>query len=198
MLFGLCLVVEQGWRTVARRLRLASVGRFLLIFIVVPLVEFMLLSRISEALGFINTVMLVIVTGMVGGWLAKLEGLRVLEQWQGALGAGRMPEEGVLGGMMLLLGAVLLITPGVLTDGFGLLMLLPTTRRLFTERVVRPWVEQKVAEGSVHVQSVSEVNLGGIDPFSDPFASEEAQQARQIAARSRVIEAEYEVTRVDE
>ena len=85
-------------------------------------------------------------TGIVGGWLAKLEGLRVLAQWQGALGEGRMPEEGVLGGVVLLLGAVLLITPGVLTDGFGLLMLLPTTRRWFTEGVVRPWLEQRVAE----------------------------------------------------
>jgi UPF0716 protein FxsA len=169
------------------------VGRILLIFILVPLVEFLLLARISEALGFFNTVMLVITTGVVGGWLAKVEGLRVLSEWQRALGAGRMPEEGVLGGVMLLLGAVLLITPGVLTDGFGLLMLLPSTRRFFTDRVIRPWLERRVAEGSVHVRTAGGVNLGGIDPFSDPFAHAAAEREHRMSEQSQVIDAEYEV-----
>lgn len=189
---------RRGWRAPPRRLRFADVGRILLLFILVPLVEFLLLGRISEALGFVNTIMLVVVTGIVGGWLAKLEGLRVLAQWQGALGEGRMPEEGVLGGVVLLLGAVLLITPGVLTDGFGLLMLLPATRRWFTEGVVRPWLARRVADGAVRVQTVREVNLGGIDPFDDPFERDEAAQQRHLSAGARVIEAEYEVSRVDD
>ena len=127
---------------------------FAFLFVVVPLTEFLILSRVSEALGFANTVALVLLTGVLGGWLAKLEGLRVLSQWQGALSQGRMPEEGVVGGVLLFVGSILLVTPGVMTDAFGLLMLIPLTRKAFAQRVVSPWLEAKIAQGSVRVGSV--------------------------------------------
>jgi UPF0716 protein FxsA len=126
-------------------------GRFLLVlFTVVPLVELYLLLFIGDLMGFWPTVGLVLLTGVIGATLAKLEGLRVLAQWQSALAEGRVPEAGVLDGLLVLVGGVLLVTPGVLTDVFGFALLLPPTRRVVA-RFLRKRVEKGIENGSVHV-----------------------------------------------
>ena len=101
-------------------------------FIVVPLVEALLLAKIGAALGWANTIVLVILTGIVGAWLFKLEGGRAWRKWQESLAQGRTPEEGVLGGLLLLLAGALLVTPGVITDGVGLALLFGPTRRMLS------------------------------------------------------------------
>ena len=103
-------------------------GKLLLLFVVVPIVEAILLSKIGAAIGWANTILLVIATGVVGAWLFRLEGGRAWRRWQQALATGKTPEDGVLGGLLLLLGGAFLITPGVVTDAVGLLLLLPPTR----------------------------------------------------------------------
>jgi len=108
------------------------VAKLLLVFIVVPLVEALLLAKIGAALGWANTIVLVILTGIVGAWLFKLEGGRAWRKWQESLAQGRTPEEGVLGGLLLLLAGALLVTPGVITDGVGLALLFGPTRRMLS------------------------------------------------------------------
>ena len=98
------------------------------LFVVVPLIEFSLLWLLGGWLGFWPTVGVIVVTGVVGTLFAKKEGLRVWRQWKRALGELRLPEEGVLSGLLLLAGGVLLITPGVLTDILGLSLLIGPAR----------------------------------------------------------------------
>jgi UPF0716 protein FxsA len=136
------------------------VARLILLFTVVPLIELLLLTRIGAAIGFANTVLLVVGTGLLGSWLARLEGGRVWRQWQDALARGQMPAEGVLGGVLMLIGGVLLITPGVLTDVTGLLLLLPPTRRFIGERWVRPWLERRIEQGSIRVVDAATAGAG--------------------------------------
>ncbi|MFW5921071.1 MAG: FxsA family protein [Polyangiales bacterium] len=127
-------------------------GKLLLLFTAVPLVELYLLLLVGSLLGFWPTVGIVLLTGMVGAWLAKSEGLRVLRRWQAALGEGRVPEEGVLDGLLVLVGGVLLVTPGVLTDVLGLALLVSPSRRAIA-RVVRRRVERKIEQGQIRVVS---------------------------------------------
>ena len=112
-------------------------GVLFLTFVLVPFIELLLLLRIGRVVGAPSTLALLILTGLVGAWLAKRQGRKVLEEWRTSLAAGRVPEEGVLGGVLVLVGGLLLITPGVLTDLAGLLCLLPSTRRLIAQRVGR-------------------------------------------------------------
>src|SRR5690606_3117938 len=77
----------------------------------------------------------------------KREGRRVLGGWRDALAAGRIPDEGVLGGVLVLVGGVLLVTPGFLTDVAGLALLFPPTRRLVADRV-RAHLERRTLGGS--------------------------------------------------
>jgi len=131
----------------------------LLLFTVVPLVELYLLLLLGRLLGFWETVLIVLVTGIVGAWLAKREGLRVFRRWREAIAEGRMPEEGVLGGLLVLVGGVLLVTPGVLTDVVGLLLLFPPTRRLVADRLRRS-AERRIQDGTVRVVTFNQ-EMGG-------------------------------------
>ena len=136
-------------------------GRLFLLFTIVPLVELYLLTRLSGWIGFGYTLLIVLLTGVGGASLARSQGARVLEEWQGAMHTGTMPAEGVLGGVLVLVGGVLLVTPGVLTDLLGFSLLVPVTRALWAV-VLRRWLEARVADGSVHVAQ------GGFGPPGPP------------------------------
>ena len=124
-----------------------------LLFTVVPLVELWLLLLVGEQLGLWPTLGVVVGTGLTGAWLARREGLRVVRRWREALAEGRMPEEGVLGGLLVLVGGVLLVTPGLLTDVSGFLLLVPATRRLVAARVARS-VRARIDSGGIRVVEV--------------------------------------------
>ena len=127
-------------------------GSLFLAFTLIPLLELWLLVRIGGVLGPAPTLLFVIVMGAIGAVAARSQGRRVFAQWQDALRNGRVPEEGLLGSMMVLIGGILLITPGVITDLLGLLLLVPFTRRRFAAAVRRS-IEQQVAQGRVRVYS---------------------------------------------
>lgn len=134
-----------------------------LLFTAVPLVDLWLLVRIGGAIGAWPAVALVVLTGVAGAALARAEGARVLGAWRGALEAGRMPEEGIVSGALVLAGGLLLVTPGVVTDAVGLLLLVPPTRRL-AARALRRWLDRKIASGRVRV-----VRWGGAGPGREPI-----------------------------
>ena len=125
-------------------------GRLFLLFTVVPLVELYLLIAVGRALGPGPTIALVLVTGALGAWFARLEGARVIRRWQEAMARQQLPKDGVIDGLLIFIGGILLITPGIMTDVVGLSMVMPLTRRLIAGWV-RRWFERQVAEGRVRV-----------------------------------------------
>ena len=125
----------------------------LVLFIVVPFVELYLLLVIGRSIGFWPTVGMIIVPGVLGATLAKVEGLRVWRSYKDALAQGRLPDEGILGGLLVLVGGVLLITPGVLTDLTGILLLIPMTRKIVAG-VIRRRIAQRLGQGLFRVVTV--------------------------------------------
>lgn len=112
--------------------------RLLLLFILVPLAELAILLWIAEVTdNWLFTLALVIVTGMVGAWLARREGLRCLRQIRRQLARGQLPGDSLLDGLMILIAGALLITPGVLTDLLGFALLVPTIRRVLKQYLKR-------------------------------------------------------------
>jgi UPF0716 protein FxsA len=142
---------------------LSAVARLFVLFTALPLLDLWLLLHVGRAIGFWNTVALVILTGMAGAWLARAEGFRVLRAWQDALAQGRVPEEGVLSGALVLAGALLLVTPGVLSDVLGLALLFPPSRRLVAAGL-RRWLRRQVDKGRVRV-----FTMGGPPPPDEPI-----------------------------
>jgi UPF0716 protein FxsA len=122
--------------------------RLFLLFVGLPLVELGLLVEIGRWLGLLPTLALVLTTGAVGAALARRQGVRVWLDIQRELREGRMPVGGMLDGFMILIGGVLLLTPGLLTDLMGLSLLLPATRRFYKDRLRRR-LERMMQSGQV-------------------------------------------------
>jgi len=124
-------------------------GTLLLLFIALPAVELLLLLELGRQIGVLETVAVIVLTGVVGASLARSQGLRVLSQAQREVAEGKMPADPLTDGVMILLAAALLITPGVLTDAFGFLCLLPAFRALVKRKILHRF-EQAIQEGRVH------------------------------------------------
>lgn len=117
-------------------------------FLVLPAVELALLIQLGSRVGTMATLLLIVATGAVGAALARRQGLHVLRRIEREAAAGQMPALPLLHGVVLLFAAALLITPGILTDVVGFLLLMPVVRgavvRLFTG-----WLEARVRSGGV-------------------------------------------------
>ncbi len=100
-----------------------------LLFIGVPLAELALLIEVGRRVGIVATIALVIVTGALGAALARHQGLGVLRDVRSQLSAGQVPASALVDGLIILIAAALLITPGILTDTVGFLCLVPAIRR---------------------------------------------------------------------
>ncbi len=125
-------------------------GRLILLFTIVPLVELFILIKIGSHIGALNTILLVILTAVLGALLARLEGLRTLQQIQLSLSQGQIPAEEMIDGVLIFVGGVLLLTPGVLTDLFALVLLFPYTRTHF-KRWLRRRFDRMIASGDVRL-----------------------------------------------
>jgi UPF0716 protein FxsA len=142
--------------------------RLLLLFTVVPALELWLLLQIGSWMGATQTFLLIVVTGTVGAWLAKREGLDVLTQLREELGKGLPGGSRLMEGALVVVGGLLLLTPGVMTDVLGFCLIAPPTRR---------WIAPKIlAEASRRIQVKATVGstaaaqpAGEQDPFSNPF-----------------------------
>lgn len=105
-------------------------GKLVLFLIALPVAELFLLVRLADAIGGFRVLLLVIASGLIGAQIARLAGFQVIAQSQKALANGTPPSESVLHGALLFVAAVLLITPGLITDALAIALLIPWSRRL--------------------------------------------------------------------
>jgi UPF0716 protein FxsA len=109
----------------------------LLLFIVLPIVEIYVIIQVGQAIGPLWTILLLIVDSIVGAQLLRWEGRGAWRRFQEALATSRMPHNEILDGVMIIVGGTLLLTPGFVTDAFGLVLLLPPTRAVIRRLLIR-------------------------------------------------------------
>lgn len=117
--------------------------QLLLLFTIVPLVELWLLVRLSGVFGFWTTIALVLGTGMAGAALARWQGFQVIQRVQAEMREGMLPAQALGDGALIFAAGLLLITPGILTDALGLVLLIPPLRKLVLKGV-RHWFTRHV------------------------------------------------------
>lgn len=122
--------------------------KLILLFTVVPLLDFALLLKVGDYIGFINTVILVIATGAIGAYFAKREGRDILNKIKFDMSQGRMPADELLGGLCVIIGGVCLVSPGLITDALGFSLVLPITRIPFVNMIRRRFKEM-ILSGNV-------------------------------------------------
>ncbi len=113
--------------------------KLFLAFTLIPLVEIYLLIKLGQNFGAITSILLVIFTGILGAYLARMEGLRTLFRIQESMREGRMPGEELLDALLIAIAGLVLITPGFITDVAGFLLLFPFTRML-----AKNWLKERM------------------------------------------------------
>lgn len=109
----------------------------LALIIVVPALEIWILISAGKLIGAIPTIILIILTGVLGAWLAKYQGISALRNAQQKINNGQMPGDVIIDGLCILIGGVVLLTPGFITDAIGFALLLPPTRNLIKPSILR-------------------------------------------------------------
>jgi UPF0716 protein FxsA len=108
-----------------------------LLFIVMPILEIYVIIQVGQAIGALWTILLLIADSLIGARLLSWQGRDAWRRFQEALATGRMPHNEIFDGVMIVVGGTLLLTPGFITDVFGLFLLLPPTRSLLRRFLMR-------------------------------------------------------------
>lgn len=124
--------------------------KIFLLLTIIPIVEIFILFKIAEVTTIWTTIVLVIATGFAGAYLAKREGVAILASVKRELNEGRVPGNQLLNGLCVLIGGILLITPGLLTDITGFTLVLPGTRQLYI-KIIRRWLTNMIQMGSINI-----------------------------------------------
>ena len=110
--------------------------KLILVFTLLPVAEMVIFYQLGTRVGIVPTAALILVTGVLGGWLAKREGLSVLTQVRDGLRSGIPPAQTLVEGALIVAGGLLLITPGTITDIIGFAAIIPPTRRIMAPYVL--------------------------------------------------------------
>ena len=105
------------------------------LFIITPVVEMAILIELGKHIGTLQTIAIIVLTGVIGASFAKSQGLRILSNIKESLNNAEIPHNHLIEGVLILIGGALLITPGILTDTAGFILVIPWTRRLIRERL---------------------------------------------------------------
>ncbi|WP_256759949.1 FxsA family protein [Cohnella sp. WQ 127256] len=119
--------------------------------IIVMLIEIWGIYMVGKWIGGLLTFGILIATGVLGTWFIKTEGRRVWQQAQQQMQAGQVPGHTLLEGLCVLIGGILLIVPGFISDILGITLLLPITRPLYRIYMYR-WLERKVRSGKFTIR----------------------------------------------
>jgi UPF0716 protein FxsA len=120
-------------------------GAFL-IFVAVPLLELALLIKVGQSIGFWSTMGIIVATAALGIAVMQSHGIKTMQRAQASLAEGKTPVDSVVDGTFVLFAGLLLISPGLITDLLGLLLLIPPVRR-----VIGKWsIGRLLASGKVH------------------------------------------------
>jgi UPF0716 protein FxsA len=122
--------------------------RLFILFTVVPVIELYLIIKMGELIGPLLTVLLLLAISLEGAWLVRSQGFHLLRRIRSELAQGRLPAVELLDGAMVLVGGVLLLTPGFFTDFLGLFFLIPVTRG-FIKRFIGLWLQCRLDRGTV-------------------------------------------------
>lgn len=157
-----------------------------LLFILMPIVEIAVLIQVGGSIGLVPTLLIIIATAILGTYLLRQQGLATLTKAQQRMSSGQLPAEQMMEGVILLIGGVLLLTPGFVTDAFGFCCLFPLTRQ---------WMARKLASRSVIGVWGGMGTAGGagrnIPGGESSAAADRPDQARRPAAEGDVIEGSY-------
>lgn len=160
-----------------------SMRKILPFFVIVPIIELVLLIGLADIVGFIPTLLLIITTALVGVTMLKRQGSNTVAKIRAAAKTNKVPTNEVIQGLMLFFAGGLLLTPGLLTDLIGFLILIPQSRK---------WIATKI-EGYAQGKIFADFTGAGYSYEDSDKSYQEAQKTstNPKSANGTVIEGEF-------
>ncbi|CCO22484.1 FxsA family protein [Maridesulfovibrio hydrothermalis] len=125
-------------------------AKIFIAFVVIPLFDLFLLVQVGSKIGTLNAIALCLLTAFAGASLARSQGMATMQKVRENMDKGITPAEDILDAVIIFAAGLVLLTPGFITDAFGLLLLFPLTRGYF-KRWLRVQLEAKMKQPNVHV-----------------------------------------------
>ena len=145
-------------------------GKLFLLFTITTSVELFLLIKIGQLMGLGATLALILTTGLLGAWLAKREGIKTLSKLRQQLAQGQLPGDALLDGVCILVAGTFLLTPGILTDAAGFVLLVPPLRAPI-KAAIRAAFQRAVREGRANAKVAFVQGHPGGSPDAQAFAA---------------------------
>ncbi|MEW6981099.1 FxsA family protein [Colwelliaceae bacterium 6471] len=156
-----------------------------LLFVIVPIIEISVLMQVGEWLGAWPTVFIVIITAWLGAKNVQRQGVATLNSVQNKMAQGQMPSDEIVAGLLLLVAGVTLITPGFVTDAFGLLLLVPQLRAALVKAIQKRLVVSQMGAASFTHQHFEQSPINDND-FHDGSKDNSTQH------QGKVLDGEFE------
>ena len=106
----------------------------IIIILGIPLIEIYLFIKVGSQIGALNTILLILITAIVGIWYARYEGFNTLRSGMSQLVRNEVPLYEMVSGAAIAFAALLLILPGFATDIVGILLIFPVTRKIILSK----------------------------------------------------------------
>ena len=123
--------------------------KLLILFVLIPVTELYILIEVGKKIGSLTTIGIIILTGIIGAYLVKGQGIMILKKIQNDLNEGIIPGDSLIQGAIILAGGILLLTPGFVTDIIGFIFLIPVSRRVVKKYLLK-WLKGKIKEGNFY------------------------------------------------
>jgi UPF0716 protein FxsA len=129
--------------------------KLFILFTVIPFIELALLIKIGTIIGTLNTILLILVTGVIGALMVRAAGIQCLFRIQNNMQSGIFPADELFNGVLILIAGALLITPGLITDVVGFLLLFPPSReiiKMYLKRYIKSKLDRSPTDISINIQ----------------------------------------------
>lgn len=155
-----------------------------LLFVIIPIIEIAVLMQVGSLIGAWPTVGIVIITAWLGAKNVRQQGITTMQTLQAKMAQGEAPSDEIVAGLLLLIAGVLLITPGFVTDAFGLLLLVPQFRIALIKSVQSQLINKQ--SSNVHFRFHQQNN------FEQHFNQQKTPENKSTSHHGNTIEGEFE------
>ena len=157
------------------------------LFVVIPIIEIAVLMQVGSLIGVWPTVAVVVVTAWLGAKNVKAQGISTIQNLQTKMAQGEEPSQEIVAGLLLLVAGVLLVTPGFVTDAFGLSLLVPQVRAALVSSVKQHLVMQSASSAGFTFTGGA-ANQG----FHQAPPQDSFDQAQRHVHQGKTIDGEFE------
>ena len=117
--------------------------KLLALFLLIPIIELFIMFKIGKVIGLEITILIIIITAIIGAKLTKVQGAKAIKNAQSEIESGKLPHKEVMDGIMIIIAGAFLLTPGFVTDIVGFSLLLPALRSNY-QKLLLTFIKTKI------------------------------------------------------